>query len=188
MIVHEDKILQLKVIEQGQKIHYIESALIFDEKVDSPQAFEQQRKRWISGQFIYLKQFFFPAVKKLFTGNINYFYIAVTNNLILPRALLFVVFFMLVVVSFFFSKFLGLAAIGLCALYFLTIMISLPSGLINKDLGHAILRLPKAIRLMAGTLIGGKKANKTFIHTVHTRTEVTNTYVVKKTGKKNESI
>ena len=184
VIVHEDKILQLKVIEQGHKIYYLENAFIFDEKVDSPHAFEQQRKRWISGQFIYLKQFFFPALKKLFSGNISYFYIAVANNLVLPRALLFVVLLFMAAMSFFFGKYLGIAAICLLAVYSFTIIISLPSGLINKDLGHAILKLPKAIRLMAGTLFQGKKANKTFIHTVHTRTEVTNTYVVKKAGKK----
>lgn len=184
VIVHEDKILQLKVIQQGHKIYYLENTLVFDEKVDSPHAFEQQRKRWISGQFIYLKQFFVPAVKQLLKGNVSYFYIAVTNNLILPRALLLVVLLLLVLISYFISFFWGIAASFILIIYFLTIAISLPAELMNKDLLHAILRLPRAIGLMAGTLFQGKKANKTFIHTIHTRTEVTNTYLMKKAGKR----
>ena len=43
-----------------------------------------------------------------------------------------------------------------------------------RHLWRAILRLPRAVGLMLGTLFQVKKANKTFIHTVHTKTEVSN--------------
>ena len=42
-----DKPLQLKIVESGNKIKYLEDALIFDEKIDNPNAFKQQRKRWL---------------------------------------------------------------------------------------------------------------------------------------------
>jgi cellulose synthase/poly-beta-1,6-N-acetylglucosamine synthase-like glycosyltransferase len=173
----------LKVIGLGNKIYYLENALVFDEKVDSPHAFKQQRNRWVLGQFIYLKQFFIPAIKYLFKGNPSYFNIAVLNNLVLPRAFLFLLLPLLVLASYFISMFWMIAAIGVLAIFMLAMIISLPAGLINKDLFQAILRIPRAIGLMAGSLFRGKKANKTFIHTVHTKTEVTNTYLMKKSVK-----
>jgi cellulose synthase/poly-beta-1,6-N-acetylglucosamine synthase-like glycosyltransferase len=172
-----DKILQLKVVQQGIKIYYLEDALVFDEKVDSAHAFKQQRKRWVSSQFIYLKQFFFPAFKQLFKGNLSYFNLAVINNFILPRAFLFLILPLLAIVSWFISTSWGIAATGLLIMYFLALVIAIPSELVNKNLLQAVLRIPRAILLMAGTLFQGKKANKTFIHTVHTKTEVTNPYL-----------
>jgi cellulose synthase/poly-beta-1,6-N-acetylglucosamine synthase-like glycosyltransferase len=172
-----DKILQLKVVQQGIKIYYLEDALVFDEKVDSAHAFKQQRKRWVSSQFIYLKQFFFPAFKQLFKGNLSYFNLAVINNFILPRAFLFLILPLLAIVSWFISTSWGIASTGLLMMYFLALVIAIPSELVNKNLLQAVLRIPRAILLMAGTLFQGKKANKTFIHTVHTKTEVTNPYL-----------
>ncbi|MBC8034023.1 MAG: glycosyltransferase family 2 protein [Chitinophagaceae bacterium] len=184
VIVHEDKILQLKIIEQGINIHYLEGALVFDEKVDSPQAFKQQRKRWVLGQFLYLKQFFLPAMGQLFKGNISYFNIAVLHNLVLPRAFMFVILLVLIPVSFLMNFSIGILATLLWMAYLLTMFLSLPRGLINKELLNALLRLPRAILLMVATLFRMKKANDTFIHTVHTRTEVSNKYLTKTPDKK----
>ena len=41
--VAEDKIIQLSLVGQGIPIQYVEDALIFDEKVDSPHAFHPTR-------------------------------------------------------------------------------------------------------------------------------------------------
>lgn len=169
-----DKVLQLKIVEQGVVIHYLEDALIFDEKVDSSHAFEQQRKRWVSSQFIYLKQFFLPACRQLLKGNFSYFNLAVANNLILPRAFLLIILPVLALAGFFIGPGWGIAGTGLWFIYLLSLRLALPSILINKALLRAVLKLPKAIVLMFGTLFQLKKANKTFIHTVHTKTEISN--------------
>jgi hypothetical protein len=60
-------------------------------------------------------------------------------------------------------------------LFFISMLISLPKVLVNKNLFLAILQLPKAVGLMIGTVFQIHRANKTFIHTVHTKTEVSNT-------------
>jgi cellulose synthase/poly-beta-1,6-N-acetylglucosamine synthase-like glycosyltransferase len=169
-----DKILQLKVVEGGTRIHYLEDALVFDEKVGSSQAFQQQRKRWVSSQFIYLKRFFGPACRQLLKGHFSYFNLAVANNLVLPRAFLFVLLPLLVVLGFLFRPVWGIAAAGLGLLYFSSLLMGIPASMVNKDLLVAVLRLPKAIAVMVGTLFHLRKANKTFIHTVHTKTEVSN--------------
>ena len=87
-----DKPMQLKIVQQRIRIEYLEDALVFDEKVDSSQAFRQQRKRWVSSQFIYLKRFFLPSLGQLFRGNLSYFNLAMGNNLVLPRAFLLMIF------------------------------------------------------------------------------------------------
>ena len=174
-----DKILQLKVVQKKIHIYYLEDALAFDEKVDNSQAFKKQRNRWVSSQFIYLKKFFFPAFGQLFKGNLSYFNLAVANNLILPRAFLFILMPVLVAVSFLMSTYWGIIALVIWGVYVFTLAISLPSRLVNKDLLRAIGSIPRAIFLMLGTLLHLRKANKTFIHTVHTKTEVTSNYLMK---------
>lgn len=169
-----DKILQLAVVGEGVRIHYLEDALVFDEKVDNPHAFEQQRKRWVSSQFIYLRRFFGPAFLKLFRGNLSYFNLAVANNLVLPRAFLFALLPLLTIAGFFISLDWGLAGAGLIFLYGCALLLGIPRSMFNRNLGIAVLRLPKAIAIMVGTIFHIRKSNKTFIHTVHTKTEVSN--------------
>jgi cellulose synthase/poly-beta-1,6-N-acetylglucosamine synthase-like glycosyltransferase len=169
-----DKILQLKVVEQGIRIHYLEDALVFDEKVDSSHAFGQQRKRWVSSQFIYLRRFFGPAFRQLLKGHFSYFNLAVANNLVLPRAFLFVLLPLLLLLGFIIQPAWGIAAIGLGLLYLSSLVMGVPANMVNRDLLVAVLQLPKAVAVMVGTLFQIRKANKTFIHTVHTKTEVSN--------------
>lgn len=169
-----DKILQLEIVRQGISIRYLSDALVFDEKVSTSEAFQQQRKRWVSSQYIYFRRFFLPACMQLVKGNVSYFNLAVLCNVVLPRAFLLAVLPLFAAGSFILGITPGLAATGLWLLYMLTLALALPAGLINRDLWRAILRLPRAVGLMLGTLFQVKKANKTFIHTVHTKTEVSN--------------
>jgi cellulose synthase/poly-beta-1,6-N-acetylglucosamine synthase-like glycosyltransferase len=172
--VVEDKVLQLRIVRRGLFIRYREDALVFDEKVDSSHGLKQQRKRWISGQFVNLRESFFPAFGQLFRGNISYFNFGVMNNLVLPRAFLFVLLPALVVAGWFVSPGWGIASTVLLAAYLFSLMIAIPRVLVNRDLLTALMKLPKAIFVMAGALLQMKKSHKAFIHTVHTKTEISN--------------
>lgn len=172
-----DKILQLRVAAEGVRIHYLEDALIFDEKVDSPTAFEQQRKRWVSSQFIYLRRFFKPAFRQLFKGNLSYFNLAVFNNLVLPRAFLFILLPLLTVAGFLIGKSWGIASAGVLLLYGVALLMGIPRAMYNRQLGIALLRLPKAVVVMVKAILHIRGSNKTFIHTVHTKTEISNAMV-----------
>lgn len=175
-----DKILQLMIVKEGIRIHYLEDALVFDEKVDNPHAFEQQRKRWLSSQFIYLRRFFGPAFGQLFRGNLSYFNLAVMNNLILPRAFLFALLPLVTVGGFLFSREWGVAAAALALVYGCALMLGIPREVSNKDLGIAVMRLPKAVLIMVRAIFKLKNSNKTFIHTVHTKTEISNSILKEK--------
>jgi cellulose synthase/poly-beta-1,6-N-acetylglucosamine synthase-like glycosyltransferase len=170
-----DKPLQLKVVQQGVTIRYLDDALIFDEKVSSSTAFRQQRERWMSSQFIYLREYFLPAVKQLFKGNLSYFNLAIINNMVMPRAFLLVILPVMIIMAAFIDITWVLAVVGLCMAYIVSLGMSIPTVMVNRDLLQAGLKLPKAVGLMFVTLFNIKKANKTFIHTVHTKTEVSNT-------------
>ena len=170
-----DKILQLEIVSDDDKIRYLDKALIFDEKIDSSSAFTEQRKRWVASQFMYLRRFFVPAVSKLFKGNLSYFNLAIGNNLVLPRAFLLMLLPALVVAGLFLPLPFLVSAIVLLALYMLTLGIALPGELVTKDLFTAMMRLPTALGSMFLALLHMKKAKSSFIHTVHTKTEVTNT-------------
>jgi cellulose synthase/poly-beta-1,6-N-acetylglucosamine synthase-like glycosyltransferase len=170
-----DKIVQLRIVEANTRIEFVADALIFDEKVDSSQAFKQQRKRWVSSQFIYLRQFFGAALKQLMKGNMSYFNLAVLNNIVLPRAFLLALLPLATVAGFLVHPAWGLTGLGLMLGCFLALALAIPRELVNARLGAALMQLPKAVILMISTLFGIRKANKTFIHTVHTKTEVSNT-------------
>ncbi|MDP4218215.1 MAG: glycosyltransferase family 2 protein, partial [Bacteroidota bacterium] len=169
-----DKILQLKILQRRIFIHYMEHALIYDEKVDSSSAFSQQRKRWLSSQLIYSKRFFFPAFRELFKGNFSYFNLAVANYCILPKAFLLVILPVLALAGFLVNRDWGIATTGLWILYNFALILSLPPVLINGDLFRAMFTIPRAVSLMFGALFQFKKADEQFIHTPHTKTGITN--------------
>lgn len=170
-----DKPLQLKIVESGIKIKYLENALIFDEKVDNPNAFKEQRKRWLLSQFIYLKEYFFKGCKQLFKGNISYFNLAVANNIVPPRAFLIAGLPLLCVAAYFVQlPVIFYATVFLLMIYITSLIIAVPAELRNRELLNALLQLPKAIILMIGNLFRMKKAKNVFIHTIHTKNEITN--------------
>lgn len=169
-----DKPLQIKMVERGAKIIYLEEALIFDEKVDSLNTFKQQRKRWVSSQLIYLKEYFIPGIKQLFKGNLSYFNLAVLNSMIMPRAFLIIVLPLLTIGAFLITKPLGAAFAFIWILFLVSMLISLPRGSFNKEFLSALLKLPRTSLAMFSSVIGIKSSNKTFIHTTHSKTEVNN--------------
>src|SRR6185312_9846605 len=124
--VVEDKVLQLRIVQRGLFIRYREDALVFDEKVDSPHAFRQQRKRWVSGQVVNLRESLPSAVRELLRGNVSYFNFGVVNNLVLPRAFLFVLLPALVVAGFFVSPGWGIAAACVLAAYVAALVVAVP--------------------------------------------------------------
>lgn len=170
-----DKPLQLKIVESGIKIKYLEDALIFDEKIDNPSAFKQQRKRWLLSQFTYLKEFFLPGCRQLLKGNFSYFNLAVLNNLVPPRVLLIFALLLLTALSYTFQPLIIFKLFSLTTLlYFIALFIALPQYLISKKMLVAVLQLPKAVFIMIVSLFSLKKAKNVFIHTVHTKNEINN--------------
>lgn len=167
-----DKELQLNIIKKGNKIIYLEDAITYDEKIEKATSFGKQRRRWLSTQFIYLKKYFAIGFHELFNGNVSYFNLAVLVNIFLPRiltiGLLFIISLLFTVLSLENSILWWVLLLIYCSALF----ISLPSKMYNKKTLIAVLNLPQAFFIMLISLLKVNGANKKFIHTAHTNTEI----------------
>jgi cellulose synthase/poly-beta-1,6-N-acetylglucosamine synthase-like glycosyltransferase len=170
--VVEDKGLELSLLKKGYKFEYRDDAICYDEKVRKAHVFYNQRKRWISGQYLYVKKDFLPAVWHLITkGNVDYFDKAF-QMMLPPRLILPAFLFVAAIIAYFLGTdvyFYVWTALFIANI--LSFLISIPIKFYSIQMVHAFMQLPKAF---FGILIGLFKmrgANKTFIHTPHTNVE-----------------
>ena len=171
-----DKELELKLLRDKETIGYLHGALIYDEKVQKSEVFANQRKRWLSAQFVYFRRFIGSGIKELFLrGNIDFFD-KVYQMIAPPRVLL--------------AGLLVLFALGHFLLYLLNLdsdifrfsfqywstmlilviigfLMAIPSKFYSKATLIALFTLPKAFLLLFLSLFKLKGANKKFIHTQH---------------------
>lgn len=162
-----DKELELELIEARIKVHYVESAYIYDEKVSDSKVFSNQRKRWISSQQVYLKKFFPKALAKLFRGHFDYFFKAAIfifpPRLLLPMMVLLLYLLALITNNHFFSIVWGI----IFMLNVFSYVLAIPSRFLNMQSVYALFSLPKALMVTALTVFKLKGSNKIFIHTPH---------------------
>lgn len=170
-----DKELELKLLKNRTKIEYLNNALVLDEKVQKSEVFSNQRKRWLSAQFVYFGRYFVPGLKELFTkGNIDFFdkvYQMVSPPRVLLLGLVVVISFLYFILNTFFST--GLLAVSASFWYaslsltILAFFFAIPKKFYSAETLRAVLTLPKAFLLMFLSLFKLKGANKKFIHTQH---------------------
>lgn len=167
-----DKELEMAMVEQKIRVIYLNSVLVFDEKVDGKSTLETQRRRWLSAQVVYLKQYFWTGIKKLSDGDINYF-MKMIQLALLPRILLIGVTGLgfvwgagwLLLVSIY-----SVQAWLLCGCFvgtFLGLLLAIPLRFYNLRTLKTILSLPGVMLSFFLLLFKLKGANKTFIHTPH---------------------
>jgi cellulose synthase/poly-beta-1,6-N-acetylglucosamine synthase-like glycosyltransferase len=168
-----DKEIELKMLQDGHKIEYLDDALVYDEKVQKAEVFSNQRRRWLSAQLHYFRKDIGPSFIAFITkGNIDYFDKAI--QFIQPPRILLLgavvsISVLLLILNYFFGiglifNLMWLTLAGLCLLAFL---FSVPGPFYNMQTLKAMLSLPKGMLLMLGSLLKIKGANKQFIHTKH---------------------
>ena len=170
-----DKVLQLDIIRRRQFIKYLPKALVYDEKVDNADKFQNQRRRWVSSQLKYLKQSFMTGLKQLFKGNFDYFNLSVISNIMLPRILLLglVGLGFLLAVIFPAWTAAGVAVWTICLLmYVFAILLSLGSFLTDSRFLRALATVPRVFFIMFLILFKLKNADSRFIHTPHNHTQI----------------
>lgn len=175
----EDKALQVALVEKGHKITYQKGTLVFDEKVDSPEAYKNQRRRWIAGQYDTLRKNFFKSFKLLLKGNINYFNIAVCQNIFPSRINSIIALVLLsIVFSFIYSQNLYVISRwwGITFFYFLALALATPRYYYSIKLVKALSLMPVVIIKTIQAIFLSRNANKTFIHTEHKNNNIDHTY------------
>ena len=170
-----DKELELKLLRDRNKIEYLPEALVLDEKVQKSEVFANQRKRWLSAQFVYFRRFAVSGIKELlFKGNVD-FADKVYQMVSPPRVLLLGMVTLITVIYFLLEFVFQLQDLWIPASYWYLIMgltvcsflLSIPKKFYGKETINAILSLPKAFGVMFLSLFKLKGANKKFIHTQH---------------------
>lgn len=165
-----DKDLELRILFRRIKIHYIDSAYVFDEKVQHAKSFQNQRRRWLAAQVHYLRKFFLSGFGQLFHGNIDY-----VNKLfqftMLPRVLLLGILFFISCMLFIFElNYHNITWVILTLLCLLSLAISVPKKYYTQKTAKALILLPKIFLLYLSNFFRLKNANKKFIHTPHGQT------------------
>jgi len=169
-----DKELEFKFAAEKIKIEYLDDAVVLDEKIQKASDFSNQRKRWLSTQFIYLKKYFIESCRALlFNGNINFFDKAF-QMMIPPRILLIGITFLFAlgygILSMLFKINTNVSAdlwfinLGITVIAFL---LAIPKTFYNLETLKAIFSLPSAFIRMTILLFKLKGANNKFIHTAH---------------------
>ncbi len=167
-----DKELEMRILKERKKIYYLPDALVYDEKVQNAENFSNQRRRWLSSQFYYVRVAFFDALSSLFrSGNIDYFNKAFQWTL-LPRiiiiGLMFTIVPLFVILEWFiFGIFLTPLWLTLFALFLIGFLVAIPRKFYNVQTLKAIRQIPLGVFLMAKNFFKLKGANKKFIHTEH---------------------
>lgn len=176
-----DKEMEVRLLKAKKHIDYIEYALVYDEKVQDAEIFENQRKRWLSAQFHYLKTSFFDSLKALlFQGNLDYFN-KVFQFLLLPRVLLLGLTFLVGGTAFILTLLYGMqdglhqdfitinvrGLISLPLVVLFSLYLATPKYLRTRRTLLALRQIPLTFWVLFKTLFRLKGANKKFIHTPH---------------------
>ena len=169
-----DKELEMNFLRNKILIEYVDDAYVKDEKVQKTDAFQNQRRRWLSAQFIYFGKNILPATFHLLT-KVNFDYFDKTIQMgQLPRIILLgltgIIATFYTILYFIFPAFLSINYvywIALLGTLMFSLLISIPKQFYNKRTANAILSLPKGFFLMIISLLKFKGANKKFIHTEH---------------------
>ncbi len=170
-----DREMEVKLLIKGYKSIYLETAKVYDEKIDKVENFGKQRTRWISSQFVYLKKYFVKGCASLLKGNLVLFNSAVLRNVHLPRVMNLGLLFLLAFVHLCFYSFwpaFALKWLILFAAYLASFILSVPLSFYNKKFFLAVGSVPQAFVEMTKSFFKLRNANKTFIHTPHTHTDV----------------
>ncbi|MCD6347602.1 MAG: glycosyltransferase [Bacteroidales bacterium] len=173
-----DKELELSLLRDGHRIEYVADAIVMDEKVQKPEVFTNQRKRWLSAQFIYFRRFAWSGIKGLFrSGNVDFadkvyqmiqppriLLVGILSIITLVMALvsLFAPVWMLLNLVFDFSSWFVIWVLAVLAFIF-----AIPKAYYSKQTARALVSLPGGFIMMLLSLFKLKGANKKFIHTSH---------------------
>ncbi|PXX98834.1 glycosyl transferase family 2 [Marinifilum breve] len=171
-----DKELELRLLKNKQKIEYLPDAIVYDEKIQKSDAFANQRKRWLSAQFVYFRRYVLSGLFHLiFNGNIDFF--DKVYQMISPPRILLLGLVGIMTIAYWMIELLVPNAVQLavtplywtilCGITIAAFAFGIPRKFYNKETLLAILSLPKAFLIMFASLFKLKGANKKFIHTQH---------------------
>jgi hypothetical protein len=162
-----DKDLEFEVISTGEKIEYLETVPVFDEKVNSLEVLQKQRTRWFAAQIINIRKGFLFFIKSPSLDLLDKWW-----QMFLPSRLLLVGFFLAAtIVSALLqndstTKILAVST----ALTTIALLIAAPFRYLKGNT-RALLHLPVSFVTLIFSMLSIGKARKGFIHTPHSHSK-----------------
>lgn len=169
----EIKGLQQVLAEYGHRIYYRKDLVVFDEKVESPEAFKKQpirRSAWKYGMWC---DNFFKGFRLLMRGNGHFFNLAVCHNFFPSRinsVVGLLVLSALFTVLFFSQPPVVLRWWMITGLYLVALALAIPRIFYSRKVMRSLLMLPKVVVKTLQGLILSVVPSRRFIRTLRKRT------------------
>jgi cellulose synthase/poly-beta-1,6-N-acetylglucosamine synthase-like glycosyltransferase len=181
VVLAEDKLLQMFVIQQGNRIAYREDALIFDEKSSTGSQVQKQRTRWLKSYFDHIGDAFslmeVCLSKKNYQGAFFSFMISTPPFIILVALML-----VTGLTSWAFAPQYLIGVGYSLVLFVLSWVLALYFSHTPKVIWQAIPWIPVFMARQVLSLLGFGKAKKDFLATEHTQyLEIEEVWKVRKT-------
>ena len=164
----EDKELELLLLSQGIRVHYLPDVTVLDEKTTKLSSYHKQRRRWISAQyysFVAAFRWLLPALKK---RNAEYLD-KMLQWAFIPRLLM----VLIIVACLIASPFISLAAaVKWWTLFFLfgfSSLLAMPASQLDAAFFRSIIALPALCVSTLANLFKLKGNKDKFIPTEHTQ-------------------
>jgi cellulose synthase/poly-beta-1,6-N-acetylglucosamine synthase-like glycosyltransferase len=165
-MMQEDKILQNFILREGKKIAYARNAIVYDEKVDSGQAVETQRSRWLFSYFQNIPNSVGFLLHGLFTFNWNRFYFGFVTSA-LPMFIQVGIAAVLALLGLMIHPFWSLVLVGAICIFGLNVLWTLRLDEAPKPVWDAVVQVPSFVLRQFGGLLKMGNPNKNFKHTEH---------------------
>lgn len=166
----EDRETDAQLLKRNIRMHYLDDAFVYDEKVASLLVFEKQRTRWLEAQVHHLRRFFQQDMKDV--PKTAHYYNRVAQHLLLPRLFYLIicgVTALLLIAEPVLNTRLLYPHSGWWLLwiigYFIVLVISIPLDFFNVKTLKAALYIPAMMISMLKALAKMKSNRKEFLHT-----------------------
>jgi cellulose synthase/poly-beta-1,6-N-acetylglucosamine synthase-like glycosyltransferase len=165
-----DRELELLLLADGIRVYYYDAVCVYDEKVSNTTTFQNQRRRWISSQYFYLRKYAKRGFQGLLGGDFAIFTSAVLRNVQLPRLLNIGLFSLMIAALFIVRDRLFIPYpvwVIFFVVYVFSIFLAIPREFLNRKLLGSLFELPIIFYRMVLIMFRLRGANKKFIHTPH---------------------
>lgn len=161
-----DKKLQAELIRRIPQIAFAEDAIVYDEKVESGQALEKQRTRWIYTYFKYFPESWRMVKSGIRSASFNQFLFGFTM-LRPPLFMTIGLAFIFMIVSIFVQPWMAFAWAALLLIYALVFVLVVISQSRQKGMAEALIHLPRIVFRQVFAFLKLRRAGKEFLKTDH---------------------
>lgn len=165
-MLQEDKILQNFLLRRGERIAYAREAIVFDEKVETGEAVETQRSRWLFSYFQNVPNALGLLRRGLLALNFNQLYFGFVT-LVLPMFIQLGLALLLAAVGWWVAPVWTLVLLAAVAVFGLNILWSLYLEQAPPEVWKALWQVPRFVLRQLTALFKMGDPNKHFKHTEH---------------------